>query len=66
MTPDQHIYELRKSGRFTFCYFINEDEKALPKDELRAKLKIHFEKCVQSFFDGQPKAKDCRRELEHY
>lgn len=50
MSTDELTRRLRASGRFVFTYRISDEDKELPEAHLKARLKINFQRCLESYF----------------
>ena len=65
-STDRLIYQLRSSGRFVFCYKLNNEELQLPESHQRARLKVNFEKAVQAFFESRPSLINNSNEVDRF
>ena len=54
MSADELIRKLRQQNRFVFCYRFNDEDHNLPDSHLKARLKVHFQKCLDSYFNDSP------------
>lgn len=52
-----HQQQIRSSGRFVFAYKFTSDERKLPIDQRRARLMLHAQRCIDSYFTNMPKDK---------